>query len=195
MRNARRWRVVLAGAAFVVAVAACSSEPEATAPTLELSTTTVTTLPPTTVTTEAPTTTLDPRIAEVEAAVAGLRTIQTEVLLVPTTNVDTLGGFASGELLGSLQNNTLQSRAEGRTFEGDFERRTVEITWLSEAEASLIECGHDRVSVVAADGEVIVAADAEAVLREIFVSRSDADGVWRVTQISFVGEDKQSCGL
>lgn len=193
MRDARRCSAALLGAVFVLA--ACSSEPESTAPTVELSTTTVTTLPPTTETTEAPTTTEDPRIAEVEAAVEGLRMAQIRVLLEPETDVETLGAFAVGDLLQDLQDSTLRSRADGRTFEGGFSRRTVAIDWVSDSEATLTECGLDGVAVLGASDEVVVAADEVAVLREVSIVRSLVEERWLVSKISFVGEEKQECEL
>lgn len=198
MVRGRRWQGVLVGAACGLAMAACSSEPEVSAPTVELSTTTVTTLPPTTelVTTEAPTTTTeDPRIAEVEAAVAGLRDVQAQVLLDPAVGVELLADYAVGDLLESLQANTLQSRAEGRTFAGNFSRSTVSIVIGPDPGAILVECGHDRVAIADSSGSEIVAADPEPVLREISLVRTAGTGSWRVERISFVGEEKQACDL
>ena len=193
MGDVLRWRTALLAAACALAVASCSSEPEAVGPTLELSTTTITTLPPTTA--EAPTMTEDPRIAEVEAAVAAFHEQQSAVLANPSASLDRLKAVTGAELFGVIEANLLLRRAEGRTSEGSFTLSPVETEIVSEFEAVQLSCGLDGLAGVSASGEVIVDADETAFLREYSVARSSKDEGWRIAAIVFPGSEKVECDL
>lgn len=191
---ARRWRGALVIAALGLAMASCSSDPESTAPTVELSTTTVTTLPPTTVTTEAPTTTVDPRIAEVEAAVVEFRGAQELALTDPTVSVETLSEVASGELLDSNVRLLDGSRAEGRVISGSFSFRPIETVIVSGGLATHLQCGHDQLISTSADGEILIPADDTPLLREYTIELDEAGG-WKVSDVAFPGSEKSQCDL
>ena len=182
---------------MAVIAAGCSGGSESTTPTIELSSTStpITTVPVTEpTTTEAPTTTIDPRIAEVEAAVVAFRETQVEVLTNPEAPLELLNEVASGELLDAAIENAAMARAEGRTFDGDYERLTLEISLVGPSSAAVTECGHDRVRVLSTGGEVLTPADDFPYLRETSLER-DLAGDWKVLAIVFPGAEKEACEL
>lgn len=194
MRNARRWRAAGIAAAWGLVMAACSSEPESTAPTVELSTTTVTTLPPTTVTTEAPAATVDPRIAEVEAAVAAFRETQVRVLTDPDASVELMSEVASGDVLESNLALIAGSRSEARVITGSFPFTPIETQFVSGELATHLQCGRDQLASTSADGELIIPADEVAFLRLYSLTFDDPIG-WIVYDIAFPGTEKSQCEL
>lgn len=193
MRNARGWRAAGIAAAWGLVMAACSSEAESTAPTVELSTTTVTTLPPTTVTTEAPAATVDPRIAEVEGAVAEYRRVFVDVLTDPDAPTEDLVAVAGGELLEALVDNILKERATGDSTSGEFLVEPRETSFEGENGASHLSCGLDGLAGFDSDGELLVPADEQPILRRYALVRSEEPGIWLVVGIVFDGSEKTSC--
>lgn len=197
MVRGRRWCAAIAGAACGLVMAACSSEPEVSAPTVELSTTTVTTLPPTTepVTTEAPTTTEDPRIAEVEAAVAEYRRVFVEVLTNPDVPVDELEEVSSDGLLETVVGNVLKERATSESTSGQFLVEPRSTTFEDDNTASHLSCGLDALAGFDATGELILPADDEPVLRRYALRRAEGANSWLVTEIVFDGVERTTCSF
>lgn len=166
-------------------VASCSSEPEVTAPVVELSTTTVTTLPPTTVTTEAPTTTVDPRIAEVEAAVAGFHQVQLSVLLDDSEPVELIEAFATGQVLRSVTENTLGARAEASYYEGSISFSPLSTSIESADIAMHTSCTVDGIAQFDNEGTLLIPADEVGAIWTYQLTAEE--GAWRVSGIS-IGE-------
>lgn len=184
-----------AAAIGALAIASCASEPEASTPTIELTTTTITTLPSTTeppTTTEAPTTTEDPRIAEVEAAVAAARQLQVEVLLDPAIPVERLEAVLVGRALESVTESVLMLRADGVTASGAFSGSPVSTT-LGADSATHVQCGLDAVAGSDASG-VVVAPDESAFLLRYELTRT-VDDMWRVELVRFEGQERTLCEL
>jgi hypothetical protein len=136
--------------------------------------------------------TTDPQIAEIEAAVAAARDVQVEVLTDPSMPVDRMEEVATGRALAATVENTLKSRAEGRTFVGHFVRRPIETT-ITGSTAIHLECGVDALAAFSANGELLVPADEAAVLRRYDLLLIDGD--WVVELVGFEGSEKQSCVL
>lgn len=180
-------------AAVAVVVSACSSDQTASVPTLQLTTTTApeTTTAPTTE--PSTSTTVDPRIAEVEAAVD--RFIETLVAVVVDDSipVESLAGVASTEFAEQLGANVLRSRAEGRVSVGDFRWGNSRVEFSAPDRALVTRCGLDSVETVSKSGALIAPADTEALTRTYVVALDNSG--WRVESYDFVEGDRVPCEL
>lgn len=195
---------MLLGVAVAGVMTGCTGGDASTTPTIRLAPTStpITTEPTVEGTPDGPTgseavagdpvPTADPRIAEIEAAVAAARDVQVEVLTDPSMPVDRMEEVATGRALAATVENTLKSRAEGRTFVGHFVRRPIETT-ITGTTAIHLECGVDALAAFSANGELLVPADEAPVLRRYDLLL--IDGHWVVELVSFEGSEKQSCVL
>jgi len=176
--------------------AACSSDAEVSVPSVELSTTTVTTLPPTTEapsTTEAPTTTVDPRIAEVEAAVERFHEVQLSILLDPEASLDELAAATAEPLRSEIIGNIQMARAEGRTFVGEFSYQPLSTTFESDATALHLGCLFDRVSVFDSEGSTVVPADENPLVVSYEVGAEN--GRWLPSTFDLAQREDPQCEL
>jgi len=190
-------RFVALAVGLALVAAACSTEQAAPVPTLQLTTTTTvitTTTEATTTTTEATTTTTeDPQIAEVTAAVTGFRSEQFGAFNDADQPVESLNQYATEALLVSFTSYIQKARAEGRTFDGQFEAAPPIEILLEGERASVLECGRDAGNAYNSDGSLIDSGpDGGAwILRRYFLVIEE--GRWKVTKIEFEGGEKTRC--
>ena len=183
--------------AGALVLAACSDGDESSVPTLELSTTTVTTAAPTTTapptTVEETTTTVDPRIAEVEAAVAEFYLTQTRIVLDDSVPVSELEPLVGEEFYETFSGNVLSARAEGQSADGAFTLGRLEVSLTSEITATAVGCGLDAIALLDRAGQMIVEPDLNGFVRQYELSLvSDR---WRIESVVFPGSEKTTCDL
>lgn len=178
-------------------LAACSGgDDESTVPTLELASTTITTAAPTTTapptTVEPTTTTIDPRIAEVEAALLAFYGEQISVLRDPSKPLERIRDLVGSDLFATIEQNVLARRAEGRISEGDFSLGSVSIESESESGLVALACGLDATRSVGTDGAVLVEADSTGFIRSYTFAVLDS-GALVLEEITFPGPEKTPC--
>ena len=192
--------VVSALVSLAVLTAACSDQSAAPTPTIELAPTStpVTTEAPTSevpTTTQAPPTTEDPRIAEIEAAVAASRDLQVELLKDPSIPVERMEEVVTGSVLETVVASILMARADGLAVEGMYLGRPLETILDSETEATHLECGLDAVGSTDREGNVVTAPDESPYLVRYELVRSGNGDRWLVGLVRLDGPERTPCEL